>query len=138
VAKDFRELKVWDAAMTLAEDIYRLVRDFPVDERYGLSSQLKRAAVAVPSCIAEGNARASIPDYLRFLSMASGSLAEIQTQVLLCRRLGLGQPLHQARCLEQHEYVTKLLKALQTGLRLAHREASAKPPSPFPIPYSRS
>jgi len=138
VAKDFRELRVWDASMVLAEEVYRLVKAFPADERYGLTSQLRRAAVSVPSCIAEGNARSSIPDYLRFVSMAAGSLAEIQTQLLLAQRLGLGRADQCRRCLEQHNIVAKLLMALQTGLRRAHSTAATRPSSLFPVPRSRS
>ena len=87
MATDFRDLRVWEEAMVLAEQVYQLVQGFPADERYGLVSQLKRAVVSVPSCIAEGNARGSVKDYLRFLAMAAGSLAEVQTQVLLALRL---------------------------------------------------
>jgi four helix bundle protein len=60
---DFRELRVWQAAMDLAESIYSMTRNFPSDERYGLTSQLRRAAVSVASCVAEGNARDSTKDY---------------------------------------------------------------------------
>jgi four helix bundle protein len=123
--------------MVLAEDIYRLVKAFPADERYGLTSQLRRAAVSVPSCIAEGNARGSIPDYLRFVSMAAGSLAEIQTQVLLAQRLGLGHVDDRQRCLDQHGNVAKLLMGLQTGLRRAQANVATHRPSLFPVPRSR-
>jgi len=137
VAKDFRELRVWEASMVLAENVYQLAASFPAEERYGLSAQIKRAAVSIPSCIAEGNARVTRPDYLRFLSMAAGSLAEVLTQCLLAQRLGFGDPVSIQRCLDQHSVVTKLLKALQTGLRPADGEATATRPSPFPIPHSR-
>src|SRR3546814_6858449 len=89
---DLRDLRVWEESMVLTERVYELVRDFPADERFGLSSQIKRAAVSVPSCIAEGNARRSTRDYLRFLSMATGSLAEVQTQILLSSRLVFAAP----------------------------------------------
>ena len=124
--------------MVLAEDVYRLVKAFPADERYGLTSQLRRAAVSVPSCIAEGNARGSIPDYLRFVSMAAGSLAEVQTQLLLAERFGLGRTEDRQRCLDQHGIVAKLLMALQTSLRNAHANAATRRSSLFPVPRSRS
>ncbi|ALN63106.1 hypothetical protein GLA29479_2236 [Lysobacter antibioticus] len=81
-------LEVWRDAMSLVESIYRITASFPDSERLGLSMQLRRAAVSVPSNIAEGAARRSRPEYLRFLSMARGSLAEISTQHEIARRLG--------------------------------------------------
>ncbi|ALN89798.1 MULTISPECIES: four helix bundle protein [Lysobacter] len=81
-------LEVWRDAMALVESIYRITASFPDSERLGLSMQLRRAAVSVPSNIAEGAARRSRPEYLRFLAMARGSLAEISTQYEIARRLG--------------------------------------------------
>jgi carbamoyl-phosphate synthase large subunit len=138
VAKDFRELVVWEQAMVLAEHIYELTRELPADERFGLKSQMRRAAVSVPSCIAEGNARASIPDYLRFLSMSAGSLAELRTQLLLAQRLGLVSPAKSEASNAQVTRVEMLLKRLQTALRFADRKRATTSPSRFPFPVSRS
>ncbi|MDO4709924.1 MAG: four helix bundle protein, partial [Pseudomonadota bacterium] len=69
--------------MLLAKQVYQATARFPREERYGLSAQLQRSAVSIPSNIAEGNARASLRDYLRFISIAQGSCAELQTQLLL-------------------------------------------------------
>jgi four helix bundle protein len=131
---DFRDLRVWEAAMVLAEAVYGLVVGFPADERFGLASQLKRAAISVPSCIAEGNARESTKDYLRFLSMAKGSLAEMQTQVLLAVRLGFADPSAAASVMSRIAAVSQLLQSLRKALRakLPRNERS-----PFPIPHSR-
>jgi four helix bundle protein len=74
--------------MELAQAVYELTTEFPRDERYGLTAQLQRAAVSIPSNIAEGNARGSTRDYARFISIAYGSLAELQTQMSLASRLG--------------------------------------------------
>jgi four helix bundle protein len=74
--------------MTLVRKIYIVTRDFPKDEQYGLSSQLRRAAVSVPSNIAEGAARISKREFGQFLSMSRGSLAEIETQILIANDLG--------------------------------------------------
>lgn len=123
MATDFRDLRVWEEAMVLAEQVYQLVQHFPADERYGLVGQLKRAAVSVPSCIAEGNARGSAKDYLRFLAMAAGSLAEVQTQVLLASRLGFVEPGQADACLARHRSVSMLLQAMRRSLQ--HRDASA-------------
>ncbi|TAK39680.1 MAG: four helix bundle protein [Lysobacteraceae bacterium] len=135
---DFRDLRVWEESMVLTERVYELVRDFPADERFGLSSQIKRAAVSVPSCIAEGNARRSTRDYLRFLSMATGSLAEVQTQILLSARLGFAAPAAADACLAQHRSVAMLLQALVKSLRSKSSQVATTCNSPFPVPRSRS
>lgn len=75
----YRELKVWRLAMELAEEIYKLCTEFPKHEVYGLTSQLQRAAVSVPSNIAEGQARNSSKEFNHFLGIARGSLAELET-----------------------------------------------------------
>ncbi|PPT58958.1 four helix bundle protein [Xanthomonas arboricola] len=85
-------LMVWRDAMSLVEAIYRLSHDFPDSERFGLTAQMRRAAVSVPSNIAEGAARRSTAEYLRYLSMARGSLAELDTQLQIAARLQFGSP----------------------------------------------
>jgi four helix bundle protein len=77
----FRQLIVWKEAVMLAQALYRLTASFPRDERFGLSSQIRRAAVSVPSNIAEGSVRTSRKDFARFVEMSLGSLAEIETQI---------------------------------------------------------
>ena len=86
MALDYRELDVWKMLMELCEQVYGLVRHFPTDERYALGDQLRRAVVSIPSNIAEGNGRDSKSDYARFLSIARGSLFEVQTQLELAER----------------------------------------------------
>jgi S23 ribosomal protein. len=111
--------------MVLAEQVYRLTRNFPVDERFGLSSQLKRAAVCTR-------------DYLRFLSMSMGSLAEIRTQLLLSIRLGLVDESTAKPALSRRHIVTKLLQALINSLQPKSDPIAAPDSSPFPVPRSRS
>lgn len=82
-AKHYKELLIWQKGMSLAKGVYGLTARFPADERYGLVSQMRRAAVSVPSNIAEGQARHGTREFLQFLSHASGSLAELETQLLL-------------------------------------------------------
>ena len=83
----YKELIVWQKSMDLTVEIYRLTKNLPKEEIYGLTNQLRRAAVSIPSNIAEGNARLSTKDYMRFLSIARGSSAEVETQLILCVRL---------------------------------------------------
>ncbi|MBC7867571.1 MAG: four helix bundle protein [Gloeobacteraceae cyanobacterium ES-bin-316] len=85
---NFKELKIWQRSMKLAEDVYRLCASFPKAEIYGLSSQLKRCAVSVPSNISEGAGRATNAQFKYFLEVAMGSCNEIQTQLELAARFG--------------------------------------------------
>lgn len=82
------DLDVWKLSMDLVIDIYSVTKNFPADEKFGLTSQLRRAAVSVPSNIAEGAARKSDKEYIQFLYIALGSIAEIETQLLISTRLG--------------------------------------------------
>src|SRR4051812_25006582 len=86
--RSYRDLRVWQQSMDLAETIYEVTKTFPDNERYGLISQLRRAAASVPSNIAEGHRR-SLGDYIRHLLFSSGSLAEIETQLILSQRLNI-------------------------------------------------
>ena len=87
--RSFKDLIVWQRAMDLSKAIYNLTASFPKDELYGLSAQMRRASVSIPSNIAEGQARGHRAEYRRFLYIALGSLAELETQLLLTEQLGL-------------------------------------------------
>lgn len=82
------DLIAWQKAMELVEEIYRMTKELPKEELYGLASQMRRAAVSVPSNIAEGHARTGTREFLHHLSIAQGSLAEVETHVEIARRLG--------------------------------------------------
>ena len=84
--QNYKDLIVWQKAMDLAAEIHRLSKAFPREELYGLTSQIRRAAVSVPSNIAEGHARQSTAEFRNFLSISLGSLAEVDTQQLLAQR----------------------------------------------------
>lgn len=84
----FRDLRVWRDAMNLTTNVYRLTSKFPTHELYGLSQQIRRAAVSVPSNIAEGKGRYSDRDFVRFLLVARGSLLEVETQLIIAQQLG--------------------------------------------------
>jgi len=85
--KTFKDLTVWQEAMNLVEMIYLKTKTFPKEEMYGLTSPIRRAAVSIPANIAEGNGRGSRKEYLRFLSVANGSLTELETHILIAERL---------------------------------------------------
>ncbi|HKI26794.1 MAG TPA: four helix bundle protein [Candidatus Sulfotelmatobacter sp.] len=87
MAQSYRQLVAWQKAMEFVREIYRVTRAFPGDEIYGLTSQLRRAAVSVPSNIAEGQARYSRREFYRFLQIARGSVAEIETQIEIATSL---------------------------------------------------
>jgi four helix bundle protein len=88
-ARSHKDLPVWQQAMALAETVYRLTESFPADEEFGLTAQLRRAAVLIPSNIAEGAARSSTGELGHYLGIALGSTAEVETQLELAKRLAL-------------------------------------------------
>ena len=90
MAKSYRELEVWKRAIQLSVALYKLTRDFPREEVYGLTSQLRRAGVSVASNIAEGYRRSSRGEFRSFIGMARGSALEVQTQLVIARELGMG------------------------------------------------
>lgn len=90
--KRHHRLEVWRDSVELVEAVYRFSAQFPSDERFGLTAQIRRAAISVPSNIAEGVARTSRKEYLRFLSVARGSLSELETQLIIAARLDLAAP----------------------------------------------
>ena len=85
--KTHKDLDVWKVGIELVKEIYMVTTQFPEEEKYGLTSQLRRAAVSFPSNIAEGAARISTKEFLRFLFISQGSLAEIDTQVIIAKEL---------------------------------------------------
>lgn len=85
--KTYRDLLVWQKAITFVTEVYNIAREFPQEELYGLTSQIKRSAVSIPSNIAEGYGRKSKKDYIRFLQIAMGSIFEIQTQLEISKNL---------------------------------------------------
>ena len=86
---DYKQLKVWQKAMDLTMEIYRLVKFLPREETYALSDQLRRAVVSIPSNIAEGHGRGTDKEFIKFLWIARGSLLEVETQLIICNRLAL-------------------------------------------------
>jgi len=108
----YKEMVVWKKAIQMVADIYKLTRTFPKEEIYGLTSQLRRAAVSVPSNIAEGHARGGRAEYKQFLIISRGSLAEVETQLIIAERLDYATQAQLAPIISLHEEVGKMLNAL--------------------------
>jgi len=118
--KNYKELKVWQRSYTLCLEIYRITKGFPEDERYGLSSQMRRAAVSVPSNIAEGYGRKTTREYIRFLYIAYGSTCELETQTLLAGDLAYLEAAELEILQEGIGEVERMLKALIKSLERKH------------------
>ena len=121
--KSYGELIVWQKAMDLVQVVYETVRAFPKEEIYGLTSQLKRAAVSVPSNIAEGQGRKSTREFLHHLSIAYGSLMEVETQILIAARLGYLSERNAKQITERSAEVGRLINGLSNSLNNKQTEA---------------
>ena len=123
MAQDYHELIVWQRAIELTVCIYKLTRSFPKEELYGLISQMRRASVSVASNIAEGRGRITPGEFRQFLGLAQGSTYELQTQLLVARKLGMGsdENLNEAELLSDE--VSKILGSFIQTLRLPERKA---------------
>ena len=110
--KSFKELKVWQKSYDLCLKVYRITATFPKEERYGLTSQIRRSAVSIPSNIAEGYGRKTTIDYIRMLYIANGSICELETQVLLAGDLDYIDKSELGTAKENIEEIERMLKAL--------------------------
>lgn len=114
--KFYQDLIAWQKAMDLVEDVYKASRDFPREEIYGLTSQVRRAAVSIASNIAEGQGRRTTSDFLRHLSIAYGSLLEVETQMLIARRLKYIAQVRLEQVMNRAGEVGRLLNGLMASL----------------------
>jgi four helix bundle protein len=130
MVKSYRELRVWQAAMSLVEEVYLSTKDFPKEETFGLKSQMRRAAVSVPSNIAEGHAREHLKEYLHHISISQGSLAELETQLEIAERLGYISP-------EQHSQFNEHTGALGRQLYALRNSLNKYPKNRHPAPDTR-
>ena len=112
----YRELIVWQRSMELCEAVYASTRSFPEEEKYGIVAQMRRAAVSIPSNIAEGQGRLVGKDFRRFLGIARGSLRELETQTLLAGRIGYCSSEAEEQLLSLMEEVSRMLNTLITKL----------------------
>ena len=117
VAKAFRDLLVWQKSMDLTQEIYSLTATFPKSETYGLTSQMRRCAVSIPSNIAEGAGRATRRDFANFVVIARGSNFELETQIILAERLGYLDQQSAEYVSSASADVGKLLRGLLAHLR---------------------
>ncbi len=113
----YRDLDVWKLSMDWVEAIYRATTTWPSDERFGLTSQVRRAAVSVASNIAEGAARRSTGEFLQFIGMARGSLAEAETQLLIASRLGYLETTQTETLLASADRISRMLVSLAASLK---------------------
>jgi four helix bundle protein len=117
VIESYRDLKVWERAMELVTESYKLTKLLPRTEIYGLSSQIQRSAVSIPANIAEGHGREHLGDYLRHLSIARGSLAELETHLLIANRLALIRETELDPVLALADEVSRMLSGLTRKLK---------------------
>jgi len=118
VAKSYRELVVWQKGIQLTVLVYRLSQGFPREEIYGLTSQMRRAAVSIPSNIAEGSGRLNTPELRQFLGVAQGSNFELQTQLAIAKELGMGDGAEIASAEHLSVEVGRLIHAMVESLKL--------------------
>ena len=126
VAKDHKDLIVWQKSMDLLVEVYRLVKKLPKEETYALSDQMRRAVVSIPSNIAEGRGRSSEKDFLRFLFMARGSRAELETQILACIRLNYFEEIEAEPALNLSSEISSMLNSMINKLSLKLKAQSSK------------
>jgi four helix bundle protein len=131
--RSFKDLIVWQKSIDLIDDIYRLTRQFPKSETYSLSSQFQRAAVSVAANIAEGNGRESTKEYIHHLSYSLGSLAEVETYLVVSVRLGYADQLAVTPIESKANEIGRMLRSLQKALRTKlRRDDDDQPNQPQP------
>lgn len=113
----YEDLVVWQKAMALVTDVYKITDGFPKKEQYRLTDQLCRAVVSVPSNIAEGSARRSTKDYIRFVNIAYSSLMECETQIRIAEQLNYIDEVSAARLIMQTKEIGRMANALLTSLK---------------------
>jgi four helix bundle protein len=118
--RGYRDLLVWQKGIAVVKSIYALTASFPDEEKFGLTSQMRRSAVSVPSNIAEGQARKSTREFIQFISNAEGSLAELDTQLVLSQELNLIKAIDASKLAAQIDELRRMLNSLRRRLMEAH------------------
>ncbi|MEW6102436.1 MAG: four helix bundle protein [bacterium] len=127
--KNYKELEVWKKAINLVIEIYKITKSFPLEERYGLTSQIQKSVVSIPANIAEGWGRSSTKEYIQFLIIARGSLMELDTHLIISQKLNYIQ-------IEILEGIQREIESI--GRMLNRLIQSLKHQSPIPNPQSRN
>ncbi len=128
--QNYKELDVWKRSVAFTTELYRLTSQFPVTERYGLSSQIRRAATSIPANIAEGWGRGSTGEYIQFLTIARGSLMELETHLIVACNLHLLTPEELGAFSKQIEDIGKMLNRLIGVLKSRSTGLRARTPNP--------
>ena len=115
--KDFKKLNVWQRSIELVASVYKISKDFPIEEKYGLISQITRSAVSIPSNIAEGSSRFSEKDYFRFLEIALGSAFELETQLIIANKLEIANSIELTKLIEETKTIQKMLSGFMSKLK---------------------
>jgi len=116
--QNWRELKVWQKSMKFVTDIYKLTQDFPDIEKFGLTSQIRRSAVSIPSNIAEGFGRRLPKEFIRFLRISISSLFELQTQLEICKNINLTDSNIFNQFYEDSREIERMLKGLTSSIKI--------------------
>ena len=114
--RSYQDLEVWQKGMSLVGDVYRATSGFPAEERFGLASQMRRAAISVPSNLAEGHARSGRREFRHFVSITMGSVAELETQIILSTDLDYLESTKKSDLLDQLDTIGKMLRGLHGSL----------------------
>ncbi len=117
MGKPHHKLDVWKRSLSFVTNIYKMTSKFPNEEKFGLVSQMRRAAVSVPSNISEGAARNSRKEFINFLHIAQGSVSELETQILISRNLGFIEPKKVEPLLQELDEISKMIIGLQRSLK---------------------
>ena len=115
----FKQLKIWEEGINLVKEVYRATKSFPEEEKFGLSSQMRRAAVSVPSNIAEGSRREHKKEFKQFLNITLGSLAELETQIILSNELGYINKSKMSFFSEKIDHISRMTSNLINKLKEA-------------------
>ena len=140
VVQNFRDLKVWQLGKEIVVEAYKATRCFPSEELYGLTTQIRRAAISIPSNISEGHSRRATRDYQRFLKIAAGSCAELETQVEIALELGYLQVASCEGVMEKIDHERRMLRKLigklsESAIRHPPSDAQDKAQVPSPLQY---
>ncbi|SKB81872.1 four helix bundle protein [Daejeonella lutea] len=115
---NFKNLTVWQRSIDLTTEIYSITREFPADEKYSLTSQIRRAAVSIPSNIAEGAGRKSNKEFKNFLSISTGSIFELETQIIIAHRLNFIDQLIMSEIIFKISEIQKMLFGLEQSIKV--------------------